>query len=285
MRSKFRDGLRCAVIYRVSHLLKGTFEMNRISALHVVAAVLFMLNGGLSTSVAANPFNMAYVEVNNNELSNVGCYRRPSDNEPFFDRVSIFAANISGADPNAPQIYFNAQVDRLLNQTTEVKELQGKGIKVLLHLLGNHQRAGWSGVNQPAAATNFADLLASTAQRYGLDGIDIDDEYSKYDAVNPASTIMIAQALARNPKFKNKLISKALFQDRDVFRASFENKKLADFLSFGSEMSYDRDDTLGRLEPYLRYGMAKSALAIWLNPATDPALGPAMASDATPNGF
>src|SRR5260370_16523228 len=126
MRWKFRDGLRCAVIYRVSHLLKGAFEMNRISALHVVAAVLFMLNGGLSTSVAANPFNMAYVEVNNNELSNVGCYRRPSDNEPFFDRVSIFAPNISGADPTAPQIYFNAQVHRLLNPTTALTDLQDK---------------------------------------------------------------------------------------------------------------------------------------------------------------
>lgn len=259
--------------------------MNRTRTIRIVAAALIALNCALSAAVAASPFNMAYVEVNDHELSNVGCFKRPTDNKPFFDIASIFAANINGADPNNPQIYFNPQVDRLLNRTSQVKDLQDKGIKVLLTLLGNHQRAGWSGINQPSAAIAFADRIADTVQEYGLDGIDIDDEYSRYDSVYPASMIMIAEALAQNPKFEGKLISKALFRDRDVFLASFNNQKLADFLSFGSEMSYDYADARARLNPYLQYGMTKSALAIGLNASSQPALGARLASEAMRNGY
>jgi hypothetical protein len=259
--------------------------MSHTSSIPLVAAALLVFNGGLGAAFAASPFNMAYIEVNDHALSNVACYKRPTDNKPFFDIASIFAANINGTDPNRPEIYFNPQVDRLLNQTTQVKDLQGKGVKVLLTLLGNHQRAGWSGIDQPAAATAFADRIADTVQKYGLDGIDIDDEYSNYDAVYPASTVMIAEALAQNPKFKGKLISKALFQDGDVFTASFNNKKLANFLSLGSEMSYDYPDVRARLGPYVQYGMAKSALAIGLNTSGAPASGAKLASEAIKGGY
>ncbi len=92
---------------------------------------------------AATPLNMSYVEVNSNALSNVGCYLRQSNHQPFFAMTSIFAANINGDDPNNPVIYFNPQVHALM-QTSQVKALQNQHIKVLMTLLGNHENAGWS---------------------------------------------------------------------------------------------------------------------------------------------
>jgi hypothetical protein len=218
--------------------------------------------------------NVAYVEVNDHALSNAGCYSLTSPQRPFFDVAVIFAANISGNDPNDPEIYFNPQVSHLLNQDLQqVQSLQLRGIKVVLTLLGNHQRAGWSGMNDPNAAQRFADRIADVVQRYNLDGIDIDDEYSNYAAVFPASTTMIAQALVNNPKFRGKILSKALFSDRQVFTTPFGQFNLAQLLNYGSEMTYRNPDAAGRLEPYIGYRMKKSGLLIGVSADNDPAAG------------
>jgi len=237
-----------------------------------VFVLLVFTVAGSNSAVAQNVLNVAYVEVNDNALSNAGCYKLSKANKPFFDIAAIFAANINGDDPNNPQIFFNRQVTQLLNETQQVKELQSKGIKVLLTLLGNHQNAGWSCIkqDQPNAAKVFADKIADVAQKYGLDGIDIDDEYSKCTP-NPTSMIMIAEALANNPKFKGKILSKALFSDRDVFQGSYKNHKLADFLNYGWEMTYGNDNAAARLNPYLSYGMPKERLAIGVNASQGPA--------------
>ena len=223
-----------------------------------------------SETFAKDFLNIAYVEVNSNRLSNVGCYILAKTGVPFFHIATIFAANIDGTDPNSPSLYFNHQVDHLLNETQQVKFLQNKGIKVLLTFLGNHQKAGWSGITEPSAAREFAEKLANTVVKYNLDGIDIDDEYSRYAPKDPRSMIMIAEALKSNPKFSGKILSKALFSDSDVFEARYNDKALVKFLNYGWEMTYGNVDARGRLAPYLGYGMAKSALAIGVS-ANDPA--------------
>jgi GH18 family chitinase len=224
--------------------------------------------GALAIVLAARSafaqMNVAYVEVNDNALSNAGCYTLAGNKTPFFNMAMIFAANINGDDPNRPEVFFNPQVTRLLNETAQVKELQGKGVKVSLTLLGNHKNAGWSCVSQPNAAKDFADKIADVAQKYGLDGIDIDDEYSNCSA-NDASMIMIAKALVGNAKFKGKILSKALFNDTQLFQATSSDGKLADFLNYGWEMTYGAPSARSRLQPYLSNGMSKSKLAIGLD--------------------
>ena len=218
------------------------------------------LSSIIAIPMASNAFyNMSYVEVNSNELSNIGCYVLSASNRPFFDMTSIFAANINGDDPNHPKIYFNPQVSRILNNTNQVKELQNKGIKVLLTLLGNHENAGWSCMTDSKAAKKFADDIANTVLTYNLDGIDIDDEYSTC-ASNDYSMIMIAKYLKENPKFKGKLLTKALWQDSQYFQASYQGHKLSDYLDYGWEMSYYGGPS--RLQPYLDYGMSKNSLAL-----------------------
>ncbi len=208
--------------------------------------------------------NMAYVEVNSNAFSNVACFYLDKTRKPLFDMASIFAANINGDNPNEPYIFFNHQVRHVLNETDAVKRLQQKGIKVLLTLLGNHDNAGWSCMTDEQAATRFADKLADTVLKYHLDGIDIDDEYSKCRP-NDTSMIMIARALKANAKFKGKLLTKALFADSPYFNATYQGHRLADYLDLGFEMSYGYGGPDNRLKPYLNYGMSKNNLMLGIS--------------------
>lgn len=228
-----------------------------------LSAALLVLS---SLNVYASPsfFNMAYVEVNDHHLSNAACYIRSDNSKPFINMVSIFAANVNGDDPNHPVIYFNRQVDAILNQSNQVSLLQQKGIKVLLTLLGNHQNAGWACMTDERGIQSFANEVVSTVNKYNLDGIDIDDEYSTCRS-NNTSLIRITQAIKANPRFKGKIISKALFSDINDFSATYKGHKLAEFLDYGWEMSYGAGNFEYRLQPYLNYGMNKNKLSLGVN--------------------
>lgn len=213
-------------------------------------------------------FNTAYVGVNSNNFANAGCYTL-QDGRQFFDVACIFAANIN-ADPNTgrPILYFNPQVSNVLNNTNDVATLQGLGITVLLTVLGNWENAGWSCFTDQATADDFAAQLAACVQKYGLDGIDIDDEYSQC-ATNNTSLIMVTAAMQK--AMPGKIISKALFDDSQYFNATWNGLKLADTLTYGWEMTYGDPDGKGRLAPYVQAGMAQQQLApgVWAS-ATSP---------------
>lgn len=207
-------------------------------------------------------FNMAYVGVNSHALSNAGCYIFSSTKNPFFDMVSVFAGNINGETPDKPFVYLNPHVKSTLESKEDIKSLQGQGIKVLLTILGNHQNAGWSCFTSPEAAERFADQLADVVNQYDLDGIDIDDEYSTCE-VNNYSMIMVAKYLKSNPKFKGKLLTKALSSDDYIFISSYDKSRLSDLLDYGWEMNYGSGPE--RLQPYTKYGMSKNALALGIS--------------------
>ena len=191
-------------------------------------------------------FNVAYVDVNRNNFANVGCYTLP-DGTQLFDIACIFAANIND-DNGRPVLYFNPQVSAVLNESDDVKNLQALGIKVLLTVLGNHQNAGWSCFSDQATAADFANQLAECVEHYGLDGIDIDDEYSACET-NDTSLIMVTYEMRQ--AMPNKILSKALFDDIDYFQSSWHNVVLAETLTNGWEMSYGDPDGAGRLAPGL----------------------------------
>ncbi|WP_198029078.1 endo-beta-N-acetylglucosaminidase H [Actinoplanes sp. N902-109] len=127
----------------------------------------------------SGPTSIAYVEVNNYDLSNVGRYRL-ANGANAFDVAIIFAANIN-YDGTKAQLYFNDRVRATLaNAATQIAPLQAKGIKVELSLLGNHQGAGFANFTTQAAAADFAAQVAAAVSKYGLDGVDLDDEYADY---------------------------------------------------------------------------------------------------------
>lgn len=209
---------------------------------------------------SANAGNMAYVEVNANRFENVGCYINSDNKQPFFKMAAIFAANINGSDSNAPIIYLNPEVTATL-KSNQIQHLHQKGIKVLVTLLGNHQNAGWSCMADPVAADKFADEVVNFINQYDLDGIDIDDEYSKC-ASNNYSLIMMAKAIKTHPGFQGKLLTKALYGDYNYFKSSYQGHTLSEFLDYGWEMTYSYSDFMGRLKPYIQSGMPASHLMI-----------------------
>jgi len=166
---------------------------------------------GTSAIGVAGAKGVCYVEVNNNDIRNVGKYKL-STGQQLFDIAIIFAANINyNTSTRKAVLYFNPQVTNVLsNRNTYIKPLQDKGIKVLLSILGNHQGAGICNFPSQAAAQEFAQQLSNAVTTYGLDGIDFDDEYSEYGVngtgqPNASSFVYLVTALRQ--LMPNKIIS------------------------------------------------------------------------------
>src|SRR6266700_7247986 len=163
-----------------------------------------------AAATKSGPITTAYVEVNNDSITNVGKYVLASNGANVFDIGIIFAANIN-YDGTSAQLYFNPQVQAVLdNAATQIAPLQAKGIKVLLSVLGNHQGAGFANFPDQQSATAFATQLSNAVSTYGLDGIDFDDEYADYGTNGTAqpnawSFPYLVQALRND--LPNKIIS------------------------------------------------------------------------------
>ena len=163
-------------------------KLGRITALLTGAALVAgMMTGTSAASTPAaprktGPISVAYVEVNNNSMLNVGKYALAQGGGNVFDIGVIFAANINyNTATKSAYLYFNPNVQNVLdNVSTQVRPLQAKGIKVMLSILGNHQGAGFANFPSQQAAAAFAKQLSDAVTKYGLDGIDFDDEYTEY---------------------------------------------------------------------------------------------------------
>lgn len=176
--------------------MKKTFILATLALLGIQTASV------LKAQQLNNPVGICYVEVNNNNMLNAGSYTLQNSNKQLFDVAIIFAANIN-YDVSKSRAYLssNNNVTKVLNDVnTYVKPLQQKGIKVLLDILGNHQGAGISNFPNREAAKDFALQIANTVYTYGLDGVDLDDEYAGYGnngtgQPNSSSFVMLLQEL------------------------------------------------------------------------------------------
>jgi len=168
--------------------------------------------GPRAMATKTGPLSVCYIEVNNNSILDVGKYTLSSNGANVFDIGIIFAANINyDTTADTAQLYFNTQVTNVLNNAaTQIKPLQAQGIKVELSILGNHQGAGICNFPTQTAAQHFAVLLANAVNKYGLDGIDFDDEYADYGTngtgqPNAYSFVYLVTALRQ--LLPNKIIS------------------------------------------------------------------------------
>ncbi|MCV9930324.1 glycosyl hydrolase family 18 protein [Flavobacterium sp. LS1R49] len=211
--------------------------------------------------------SVAYVNVEN--IQTPGCYTM-ADGSAAVDVVCIFAANINNMPfpagsfqlapntkvPNGYPYVVGSQGYVNLTAAT-IQKLQNKGITVLLTLLNNHDYSGWSEFPDAATATNFAQQLKEVVNRLGLDGIDIDDEYSKSTDPNPSSLVMVTTIMKE--LMPDIIISKALFDDAQYFTPTYKNRTLVDNLTYGWEMSYGVPPEY-ILPTYYGLGMAKDTL-------------------------
>jgi hypothetical protein len=103
---------------------------------------------------------------------------------------------------------------------------------------------GWDGVPASENAKFAQWIKKEVIDKYGLDGIDIDNEFSKLPENKPAFMDTVGYLRAGLP---GSLISKALWQDEDYFLmpvspgAPNAGKYLARLLDFGCTMGYGID--------------------------------------------
>ena len=227
-------------------------------------AMIIILSGNLNAystpwkeaDFETNTRRVAYVEINNNNIDSVGLYQK--DGKPVFDIAIMFAANIRGTEGKA-DLYFNPQYDRQLHENkSQIEELQKQGVKVLMSVLNDHRDAGWSCFRNYEDAEEFALELKASVENYGLDGIEIDDEYDKCKQKFKNSLAMVTTAIKR--VMPDKLLVKSLWSDLVYFQADYEGHTLGQNLDMGWEMSYWAPCEV-RAAPYLAY-MDRSKIGV-----------------------
>lgn len=104
---------------------------------------------------------------------------------PFFDVVVLFSGNIRfNRETQKIYVHLNENLTpQLANTEKYIKPLQRKGIKVVLSILGDHDGSGLANLSEQGAK-QFAKALRDVCDRYGLDGVMFDDEYSEYSKYN-----------------------------------------------------------------------------------------------------
>ena len=197
-----------------------------------LAATGFASAANAARPLAPPTLMTGYVEVNNYSVGNVAKYELAGGGN-VFDIGLIFAANIN-YDGQRAYLYNNPQVQAQLDADVHIRPAQAKGIKILLSVLGNHQGAGFANFPDRAAAEAFADQLADVVNRYGLDGIDFDDEWSNYGAngtgqPNDFSFVYLLEAL--RSRIPDKLIT-LYFIGPTAERLSYGGVNAGDLLDY-----------------------------------------------------
>ena len=119
------------------------------------------------------------MEVNDaNPLYNL-CFTLENSGKYFFDQVILFSGNINyNAETQEVYNYNNENITQCLRYKEKyLKPLQEKGMKVILGILGNHDRSSITRLNDEGCKA-FAAELAANVYAYELDGVFFDDEYS-----------------------------------------------------------------------------------------------------------
>jgi hypothetical protein len=243
------------------------------------------MKSGRSLATKTGPLSVCYIEVNNNSILDVGKYTLASNGANVFDIGIIFAANINyDTSADTAQLYFNTQVTNVLNNAaTQIKPLQNQGIKVLLSILGNHQGAGICNFPTQTAAQHFAVLLSNAVTKYGLDGIDFDDEYADYGTngtgqPNAYSFVYLVSALRQ--LMPNKIIS---FYDYGPAASELSYNGV----TVGSQVNYSWNAIYGTWSVPNVPGLAKSQLgpaAIDIT-STSQSTATSLAQETVSNGY
>lgn len=245
-----------------------------------VAEELSQVN--VSVSTLKNPTSIMYVEVNDNEMSNVGAYTLPNG-KPFADIAIIFASNINyDAVKKKAVVFLNPQVKSTLKRkASTIRPLQKKGIKVLLAILGNHQGAGLANFTTRAKAKAFAKQVANVVRIHGLDGVDLDDEFSDYGTNRPVAKSFIWFLQELKAAMPNKLIT---FYNIGPVKNQLtsEGKKAGQFLDFANHPSYGTYDASISVPGLTKRRLGPAAVNIQATPAS---LAASLAARTKKEGF
>ena len=162
-----------------------------------VGAQFSRVNYLLTRSSDKEVRNVLFFEVNDVNPLNALEYEI-EDGRMFFDAVVLFAANIRyNEEDRFVYLHNNPNVQALLDETdTFLQPLRKRGIKVYLGLLGDHTPAGLGNLSA-FGAREWAREVAEAVRKYRLDGVSLDDEYTRGTASSEWLTTPSPQAASR----------------------------------------------------------------------------------------
>lgn len=194
-------------------------------------------------SERTEPMKMvAYVETNDWDIRNMGQFLLKDSKKPVFDIVILFAPNMNyNAKTGKRVLSFNDKLQPIVNDPDKyIKPLKDRGIKVLATILPNHQGVGYFNFQNYDEALDFARECKKYADKLGLDGYDIDEEYARYDVL-PSKPIKAEQSM-----FWFMKAMKEVMPD-----------KLLTLYDYGHGMSpADRDENGKAVKDYIDYSWA-----------------------------
>ncbi len=153
-----------------------------------------------------SPHTLVYIETNDVNPLNAGDWYL-DDGTTFFDYVCLFASNIhktTVGNDTQPTLYLNDKLTPILEGglSTYVQPLQNQGIGVLLGVLPDWQYIGFSNMTT-TQADEFATILHYAINKYGLQGVVFDDEYSGTNSiVNGSYSRIISKLRELEPNTK-----------------------------------------------------------------------------------
>ncbi|MCM1347823.1 MAG: DUF1735 domain-containing protein [Firmicutes bacterium] len=173
--------------------ISGNAQLGELDATHIIfvrditglpTATKYITNSDGQLVEGIKMFNC--IEVNGTNPLNTMVFTLQGSGKPLFDAVILFSSNINyDATTKKVYVYNNENVQAVLdNYDKYLKPLKERGIKVILSILGNHDRAGVANLSD-ANAKIFAQEVKAMCDEYNLDGVMLDDEYSDYSQVWP----------------------------------------------------------------------------------------------------
>lgn len=204
------------------------------------------------------------MEVNDaNPLSHL-CFKLKNNNKLLVDIVVLFAANIKyDKEKQRVYLYNNPNVQHLLsNREKYLKPLQDRGIKILLGIVGDHDRAAVGNLAD-ATAKVFAREVKAMCDAYQLDGVFMDDEHS--EVMHPAPNGFVdssSKAAARlcyeiKQAMPNRIMAVYVYSTTYSLPA-VDGHKAGEYVDYGIH-DYGRGTGLSGNYP----GMPKANMALW----------------------
>lgn len=123
------------------------------------------------------------MEMGDSHPLNVLSYTLQNSGKCMFDALILFSGNINyNVEEQRAYFYANKDITYCLNHYDELlKPLKDRGIKIIMGIMGNHDRAGIANL-MPETAERFAKEVHALCEAYDLDGVFWDDEYTAYQS-------------------------------------------------------------------------------------------------------
>lgn len=204
------------------------------------------------------------MEVNDTNPLNNLCFTLKNSGKPLVDMLILFSSNINyNAETGKVYVFNNPNVQHLLdNREKYLKPLQDRGMKIVLSILGNHDRAGVANLADETARA-FAQELKGVCDAYKLDGVFFDDEYTKH--MYPAPPGFVNQSSAAASRLCYEV--KQAMPDRLVCAYAYSTTyrlPAIDGQTSGQFVDYGIHDYGGRSDLSSNYpGMPRSGMALY----------------------